>query len=191
MEAARPHPCGGLFVFMFTYFKIRRFRKAMKGIATVVLNDFVIIGSEVVAENKHESKNNELFEEVLKLESMIFLFWFVKTHPILQDKYAHRLFLDYLHEEYYAAFKRNGYSFGQRKVICDLLNERYQEYDSAIDDDNFSAIAAKLCIQLSEKSGTPLNMANITIVLQLLERVEKLLRGYRQEFFELGVYTKK
>ncbi len=178
----------GFLYSMFTYFKIRRFKKAMQGIATVVLNDFVIIGSEVVAENKHEGKNKELFEEVLKLESMIFLFWFVKTHPILQDKHAHHLFLDYLHEEYYAAFKRNGYSFEQRKVICDLLNERYREYDSAMDDDDFSAIAARFCRQLSEKSRTPHDINNLTIVLQLLEKAGKLLKGYKQEFSELGIY---
>lgn len=156
----------------------------------VVITDFSTIVHEVVSENQNNGGNkNPLFKESLKLESMILLLWFLRRSPILQDENIHRLFLDYIHEEYYDAFKRNGYNFEQRKAICDLLNERYLEYDMATDGDNFPAVSAKFCRHLSENSDTELDMTNLILVAQLLEKEGVLLKKYREQFGELGVYT--
>lgn len=153
-----------------------------------MIEELASVSYVVASENESENEPwSETFREVFKLESMAYLLWNLRVTPIFTNKQTNHLFLDLIHEEYFSAFKRNGYNFEQRSGISELLNDRYLEYDKILDGRNIPAIGSSFSRHLSDGSGEDLDLENALLVVELLEKETELLGRFRKDFTELGV----
>ncbi len=170
------------------FLKFKRFKRALRKVALVVSSELALIAHNVVLENESEVNPwSGKFKEVFKFESMAYLLWYLRINPIYTDKLTNHLFLDLVHEEYFSAYKRNGYNFEQRSSISDLLNDRYREYDNIFNDDNEPVIGSAFAQHLSDSSDEQLNLENALLVVELREKEAMFIKKLREDI--LGLKT--
>ncbi len=154
-----------------TFFKNRKYKKMIRVSASSILEDIAEIIDETIEHFEKKSQlDNSTKKEFLKLEATALLFWLFKQSVIFPE-IIHKLLLDEIHNQYYDQFKKRGYNFKMRQLLCDSLNLRYKTYDDAFTkDQDLLKVSLKFVKFLSEKSKTDLNMDDMMIATFLIEK---------------------
>jgi len=151
--------------------------------ASFILEELAVVVGDACDHFGKEIKETSLVKaEILKIESMAFVFWFFQKSQVFSEPHR-KLILDEVHSQYYDIFKKCGYDFEKRQRLCDEFNIRYQAYNKAFgSDQDLTKVAVQFCRFLSEKSRAELSGADLKIPLYLVERLSSKFVEWKNVF---------
>lgn len=152
----------------------------IKGSSSFILEEFANIVNDTINRLEKDGRiKTPLHKEVLKFESTALVFWLFRGSDIFPEP-LHKLTLDEMHNQYYARLKKHGYDRNAVQAVCDDLNLRYRTYDKFTSADDFVKVGTNFARFVSERSKTDLDVTEIIIPGELIERATAKFKEFRE-----------
>lgn len=166
---------------MFKFFRHLKYKKVIKENSSFILEKFANIVNDTINRLEKDGQiKTPLHKEVLKFESTALVFWLFRGSDIFLEP-LHKLTLDEIHNQYYAHLKKHGYDRNAVQSVCDDLNLRYRTYDKFTSSaDDFVKVGTNFARFVSERSKTDLDVTEIIIPGELIERTTAKFKEFRE-----------
>lgn len=156
-------------------------RRALRGSAEFILEEFAKTVNAVVAEEKQSDRiKSDLFKEVLKFEALAYVLWLFQGTDIFPEN-MHKLLLDEIHNQYFSRLRKHGYNTAQVQIVCDEFTVRYKAYGEIFKPNkNLAGVGSRFVRFLAEKSKTAPSLLDMNIPVQLAMKVKPQFDMFRE-----------
>ncbi len=166
------------------FLRHRKYKKIIRISSAYILVEFVLIVNEMLVQFKDNHLVNNLYaKEILKFESISLQFWLFSNCNILPEPYQplQKMILDEMHDQYYSALKRQGYTRELVQAVCEDFNKRYETYNDSCSDVDFARVGSKFLYFVCERSECERELEDLTIPLYLIQLTSERIVTLRDE----------
>ena len=172
-------------VIMFRKFlRHRKYKKIIRISSAYFLKEFALIIDEMLVKFKDNHLVSNLpSKEILKFESISLQFWLLSNCNILSEPLQplQKMILDEMHDQYYSALKRQGYTRELVQAVCEDFNKRYETYNDSCSDVDFARVGSKFLSFVCERSECERELEDLTISLYLIQLTSERIVTLRDE----------